>query len=793
MNIKECLIFLGGKEKTSVIQNIEKSNCGYVVLFLDGTSKEFPLEKVAWFKDPERICGENIQLKIDGETKYNIEEVYRFEKHDRIFYRSGRNSYRKKSNVEIKLSAITDEKTADLLTYLKNVTKLLSEKNEEDSFLANQYEKVTFIDPQSVAAYYSNPTSLPLGPSKHFDSFFPFSFNLSQLDAVDKCFQNPITVIKGPPGTGKTQTILNIIANAVLANKTVAVVSNNNSATSNVLEKLEKEGFGFLAAFLGKNENVDHFFANQPKYPDFEKWVLDSEQISVLTQSLSSEKKRLKEMFEAERNVALLKQKIRDIEIQIKHFHTSYKDKYSQEITYSSLQTHDYTKLREISLYLKKYAMRGKRPSLWGKFKIFWSYGIYNLSFRKFSLLYIIDSFKKKSYEQKLEALKGQLAFSQEILLNFKFIEIVTAYRENSNKLFKALLAEKFQKEERPSFKKEEIWKSPEFEKFVSEFPVVLSTTHSLRKCISSDFLFDYLIVDEASQVDLAAGFLALTCTKNLIVVGDLEQLPSIVKDKDKKSLLPVFNESALPEHYNYAEKNLLSSVTELFSNIPTVTLREHYRCQPSIINFSNQQIYGGELIIMTEEREDDEPLYICYTNKGDHAREKGKLNLREIDVVQKEVFQHFGIEAADDTVAFISPFRMQAEKAKRMIEGLEADTVHKFQGREKRKVFFSSTANDINAFINNPNLLNVAITRAQERFILVTSEKIANSQKGILGELVAYMRYRNHKIEASCLRSIFDALYQMDWDIELKKGMMSPAEVLMKDLLEKTLANKEF
>lgn len=46
----------------------------------------------------------------------------------------------------------------------------------------------------------------------------------------------PISVIEGPPGTGKTQTILNIIANIVMEGKNVAIVSNNNSATRNVLE-----------------------------------------------------------------------------------------------------------------------------------------------------------------------------------------------------------------------------------------------------------------------------------------------------------------------------------------------------------------------------------------------------------------------------------------------------------------------------------------------------------------------------------------------------------------------------
>ena len=39
----------------------------------------------------------------------------------------------------------------------------------------------------------------------------------------------------------------------------------------------------------------------------------------------------------------------------------------------------------------------------------------------------------------------------------------------------------------------------------------------------------DYLIMDEASQVDIAAGALALSCAKNAVIVGDLKQLPNVV------------------------------------------------------------------------------------------------------------------------------------------------------------------------------------------------------------------------------------------------------------------------
>lgn len=77
--------------------------------------------------------------------------------------------------------------------------------------------------------------------------------------------ENQISVIQGPPGTGKTQTILNIIANILISGKNVVIVSNNNSATLNVLEKLEKDKYGmdFLVATLGNSDNKAKFIADQ--------------------------------------------------------------------------------------------------------------------------------------------------------------------------------------------------------------------------------------------------------------------------------------------------------------------------------------------------------------------------------------------------------------------------------------------------------------------------------------------------------------------------------------------------
>lgn len=72
----------------------------------------------------------------------------------------------------------------------------------------------------------------------------------------------------------------------------------------------------------------------------------------------------------------------------------------------------------------------------------------------------------------------------------------------------------------RPRFEMDAIWKKPN--ETLQEYPIVLSTTFSSRSCLKNT-TYDYLIMDEASQVDVATGALALASARNAVVVGDLK------------------------------------------------------------------------------------------------------------------------------------------------------------------------------------------------------------------------------------------------------------------------------
>ena len=111
----------------------------------------------------------------------------------------------------------------------------------------------------------------------------------------------------------------------------------------------------------------------------------------------------------------------------------------------------------------------------------------------------------------------------------------------------------------------------------------------------------------------------------------------------------------------------------------------------------------------MTTDHGEDKVLQVIRTVKGNHAR--GHFNQREIDVIIQEVMPEY---ADTGTVGIITPYRSQAEEINKAIGTDIASTVHKYQGRECDTIIMSTVDNTPTEFSDDPNLLNVAISRAK-------------------------------------------------------------------------------
>ena len=262
MDLSHNLILLNGEPKTLQIDSIERNSTnGYRVRFKNnGKDYNYGHDKVAWLSNPECIDSAYCKVFINGSQQYNISEVWKFADASkcywRIIYTNGYVHEGDESKIAVVTSCLGEEASRDLLSYLRNAATInpLGKGNDSEGILADMYADVDFVDTNSAAACYLNPDKHKPKHLKHSDLIYPFGCNASQKKAVAAAFEHQMSVIQGPPGTGKTQTILNLIANITRQGKTVLVVSNNNSATANVQEKLEKYNTSFIAAPLGSPE-----------------------------------------------------------------------------------------------------------------------------------------------------------------------------------------------------------------------------------------------------------------------------------------------------------------------------------------------------------------------------------------------------------------------------------------------------------------------------------------------------------------------------------------------------------
>ncbi|MEO6902580.1 MAG: AAA domain-containing protein [Bacteroidia bacterium] len=698
-----------------------------------------------------------------------------------------------RNRLKIVKSAICEDKANNIFNYLKKIADIVGLKTEEgDNILAKSYQFISFVAEDCILANYLNGTNFSVTNDCKSIEIFPFGFNNSQKDAVNQAFSNSMSVIEDPPGTGKTQTILNIIANAVMSGQSVAVVSSNNSATKNVYEKLEKNGMDFIAALLGNSQNKKDFIDSQTDIPDLSEFKLSDIAKAKIKEDAQTLCIKLTEYLSKKNELALVKQELINIKIEYQHFQNTYKVQIDKSFKFR--QTISADKLLALWLSIENLAKKRKKIGFINRIILRLKYGIKDNSFYTYSLNEMIFFCQSEYYSALIFELTLNENALETLLTNFSFESKMKEYTKLSMKLFKAALQKKYDSKKRKIYALHELRSNSS--EFIKDYPVIMSTTYSLRQSLSENISYDYIIIDESSQVDLATGALALLCAKRAVIVGDLKQLPNVVDSVMQVQTDFVFESFNLPEPYRYSNHSLLSSITELYPNVPKTLLREHYRCHPRIIEFCNKKFYNNQLIALTEHSSTRQPLIIYKTAPGNHAR--GRSNQRQIDMIEHEIILKEQLEKVD--LGIVTPYRDQTNDLQKTFYGtkIKVDTVDKFQGRENKVIILSTVDNEISDFTDNENRLNVAVSRAIEQLILVVNGNDSEKDSNI-ADLIRYIEYNNFSVVQSDLNSIFDRLYK-GYEKEreriiLKAGKVSEfdSENLMYALIKDVLSSNNF
>jgi len=516
------------EDKTAAINTLEFSNNQALVTFT-GNDKTYRYHagKVRVLKNPKVVDVENTIACIDSIPVSGISTVQDFGEYIRVFDTAGKTKIYPRNRVSFQRSSLDKDNARAVFEYLKALSKHVNVTDEGRALLWDQYEKMNIVSENSVLGTYLTSGN-NAKTDKFFMPIFPFGFNLSQKKAVETALANSISIIEGPPGTGKTQTILNIIANVVYQGQNVAVVSGNNSATDNVIEKLEKNGYGFIASLLGNQDKKKRFFEEgQTGLPDFLSWKDNHEERAQKINQLSQISRSLSELLKDRNELAEHKEQLSKLETEQVHFLNVFSGTVIPLKAFSLKGKWTGESILGFFIEFKSLAESAQLQRWSNKLKLLFRYGIYKHRFIDQNQAEIFQSLNSLYYECSIKERQEKIAALEGRLNSKDFEGLMQQYTELSGTLFRDALGKRYDGHSRQNYSMKDY--RGKFPSFIRDYPVILSTTHSIRGCVKEHFLFDYLIIDEASQVDLVTAALAMSCCKNIVIVGDVKQLPQIV------------------------------------------------------------------------------------------------------------------------------------------------------------------------------------------------------------------------------------------------------------------------
>lgn len=770
MNPQEFLVLIKGEIKTEEVESLSFDDASRKckVVFCNGSAYEYSAGNVVCLNNPCQHDFKKQKISVNGIELYNIENIFEFcdaktnKKYWHIVFKDKAKTY-KYDELKV-LNETRDTFQSAVLNYLKDVAAnnplLVQEICENDnkktdaSLLQKQYDKIKGIyegEDTALALYLKSGVQKDLQTTETRTLVFPFGCNLSQINAVQDAFKYTISLIQGPPGTGKTQTILNILANLLIQGKTALVVSNNNSAIKNVQEKLSQYKLDFLSAMLGKDENKTSFIESQK--PRKLELPIEKNRPSLASWQKNILKKvsDAKRLFSEQNELARVKTEFESARVNYEHF-KDYLDElgisdYSIE-NRNDLNQFDIESVRsQLESNLKNNPSRNKLSF----FTRVWLRFVKGLSNWKF--------------------LKGDVAAIIASLENFCFIIRLAEYRNRVNSLEKSVKANVHAASDLQSFSKSILYENVfrkfnlrkeqtvytkddlyrKWSEFLKDYPIIFSTTFASKSALSPNAIFDYVIMDESSQVDIATGALAISCAKNAVIVGDSKQLEKVTTREEKEKYQEIFEKHKVPQMYNCADVSFLDSIGRFIPETAKTLLKEHYRCHPKIIEFCNQKFYDNQLVVLSNNTEQN-PLVIHWT--APTSRENN-VNQKQIEAIAREVMPT--LKTTD--VGIISPYNKQCNELRKFIPNIDISTIHKFQGREKDSIIFSTVDNVLTEFSGDPQIINVAVSRAKNKFILVASKQ--EQPKGsILDDLIGYIQYNAGESVESKVYSIFDVLF---------------------------------
>ena len=293
-----------------------------------------------------------------------------------------------------------------------------------------------------------------------------------------------------------------------------------------------------------------------------------------------------------------------------------------------------------------------------------------------------------------------------------------------------------------------------EMEKAQSAIPVWIMPVNQVIENFSTyNEKFDVIIFDESSQCDIMSIPVLLRGEK-IVVVGDDEQISPYgigTKDSDIEELIQRYLDGVPNKRLFDHKISLYEIADQIFPKSGRLMLKEHFRCVPEIIQFSNDLSYGGQMIPLRLPFEDeklDPPVMAVKVEEGYATEGKEILNYPEADKIVEDIKEILANpQYKDQTIGVIT---LQGHKQAALIENKIREQIsesefvkrkiicgnaYSLQGDERDIIFLSMVIANNRRFNSltkkeYQQTFNVAASRARNQMRLYHSIELDDLSK---------------------------------------------------------------
>lgn len=607
--------------------------------------------------------------------------------------------------------------------------------------------------------------------------------NSEQIISVQSAMKESLTVVTGPPGTGKSQAIVAMVASALAAGQRILVASKNHQALDAVEDRLSAIApeTRFMVRTLNPAKDVDIGFRQV-----LDALVRDPSGTSTNPDPATAES--LRSLAERRREALELIEERRRLNLQLAD-HIERRDAIAmaldqQPTDTAGLQIRQSWLARIIALFSRR-RIRMQKPE--------------QEVVPTGASLVSLDAAVARDRER----LARRDAPADPVAMTARIADMSCKYLPRLLSRVASVSEEK-RLELTNSLRDLDLTGETSLERglldqVLGHRPLWLaSVLGAPRRIDLHDGLFDLVIFDEASQCDIASALPLLARAGRAVIVGDDRQLafiPQIGAAQDRNLMAA----QGLPRKGmgRFAQGRVsLFDFARSMPNVPAIMLRDQYRSASDIVEYINANFYGGRLRVSADIEGLKVPrgakAGLAWTDVPGQVAQSHitrNVNPAEVEAVRTHVQMLLVDQGYKGTIGVIAPFRAQVHAIEaKLQESLPADlmdqaelrvaTVDGFQGQERDVILFSPTVcagspqSGVVFLTREWRRMNVAISRARALVHVLGDLTYARSGKiPTLSKLAA----RATEPPRRQSEGVFDSEWERYVDAALRRRGLNP------------------